>query len=401
MGLPKTEQTPDDSKRLPPARRRRARRLLLPLSADEREAFLDSIAHRASPSVDFYLFSLLSGLVLGLGLWVDAPALLVLGALIAPTMTPFVGIALGTISGSMRFFGRSLIGLLTASLLVFGVNTAAGRMTTFLGAPILTQAYLHTQLGWHHFIVLTLGSTLTAVAIIRSRRRAAVASVALAYELYVPLAAAGFGLGSGIPHLWPDGLVVFSIHLAWAAILGTLTLLVMGFRPLTLFGYTAGGVLTIAGILLIIGLSGAGAVVGGQVALPTLSPTATFPPTETPPPSPTATASQTPIPPTVTLPATLTPSLTLPPSETPIPSPTPIYAIVSAPVEFGGAILRDGPGYANTAITSILNGTLIELISENPTYADHAAWLNVRLPNGPEGWMLQSSITVATPAPNW
>ncbi|MBL7162883.1 MAG: DUF389 domain-containing protein [Anaerolineales bacterium] len=401
MSLPKTEQTPDDPKRLPPARRRRAQRLLLPLSADEREAFLDDIAHRTSPSVDFYLFSLLSGLVLSLGLWIDAPALLVLGALFAPTMTPLVGIALGTISGSMRFFGRSLVGLLTASLLVFVTSTVTGFITTFWDTPKLTQAYLHTQLAWHHFIVLAVGGSLTAVSIVRTRRRAAVASVALAYELYVPLAAAGFGLGSGITHLWPDGLVVFSVHLAWAAILGTLTLLVLGFRPLTIFGYTAGGVLTIVGIILVIGLGGAGAAVGGQVALPTPSPTATLPPTETLTPSPTVTASITPIPPTVTLPATLTPSLTLPPSETPVPSPTPVYAIVSAPEEYSGAILRDGPSFANTAITSILNGTLIEVLSEKPTEADNVPWLNVKLPDGPEGWMLQSAITIATPVPNW
>ncbi|MBC8505946.1 MAG: DUF389 domain-containing protein [Anaerolineales bacterium] len=401
MSLPRTEQTPDDLKRLSPARRRRAQRLLLPLSADEREAFLDDIAHRTSPSIDFYLFSLLAGLIIALGLWLDAPALLVLGALFAPTMTPLVGIALGTISGSMRFFGRSLIGLLTASLLVFVTSLSVGFMASYWKPFEFTQAYLHTQLAWHHFVVLAVGSILTTVAIVRTRRRAAVASVALAYELYVPLAAAGVGLGSGVPHLWPDGLVVFSIHLAWAAILGTLTLLILGFRPLTIFGYTAGGVLTIVGIILLIGLGGAGAAVGGQVALPTLTPSDTPPPTETLTPSPTGTASITPIPPTVTLPATLTASITVPPSDTPVPSPTPVYAIVSAPEEYNGAILRDGPSFANTAITSILNGTLIEILSEIPTQTDNVAWLNVKLPDGPEGWMLQSAITIATPVPNW
>ncbi len=401
MSLPRTEQTPDDIQRLTPARRRRAQRLLLPLSASEREAFIDDIAHRTSPSFDFYLFSLFAGLILGLGLWIDAPALLVLGALFAPTMTPLVGIALGTISGSMRFFSRSLIGLLTASLLVFITSTILGYVATFWGVPELTQAFLHTRLAWHHFVVLAVGSILTTVAIVRTRKRAAVASVALAYELFVPLAAAGFGLGSNISHLWPDGLVLFSIHLAWAAILGTLTLVVLGFRPLTLFGYTAGGVLTIAGIILLIGLGGAGAAVGGQVALPTYTPSITPPPTETLTPSATGTASLTPIPPTVTLPATLTASLTLPPSETPVPSPTPVYALVSAPDGYSGAILRAGPSFANTAITSILNGTLIEVLSEVPTQSDNVDWLNVKLPDGPEGWMLQSAITIATPEPNW
>jgi hypothetical protein len=38
MTLPNSEQFPDDPDSLPPARRRRARRLLAPLNADERAA---------------------------------------------------------------------------------------------------------------------------------------------------------------------------------------------------------------------------------------------------------------------------------------------------------------------------------------------------------------------------
>lgn len=401
MSLPRSEQTPDDPKRLPPARRRRAQRLLVPLNVDERESFLDDIAHRTSPSCDFFLFSLLTGLALGLGLWIDAPALLVLGALLAPTMTPLIGISLGTISGSMNFFGRSLLGLVIASMLVFLTSLAIGYTTTFFEAQKIAQAYYHSQIAWHHFLVVGIGSILTTLSIVRNRHRATVASVALAYELYVPLAVAGFGLSSGIPDLWPDGLVLYAIHLAWAASLGTLTLLVMGFRPLTLFGSTAGGVLSLVGIILVIGLIAAGAAVGGQVALPTPSPTVTPSPTNTLTPSQTPTVTNTPIPPTVTLPATWTPSLTLTPSETPIPSPTPVYALVSAPEEYDGAIIRAEPGFDGLSITSALNGTLIIVLDEAPVVEDGAPWLHVRIPDGPEGWMLESVITIATPVPNW
>jgi len=401
MSFAQTEQTPDDPQNLPPARRRRAQRLLEPIIVDERESFLDDIAHRTTPSCDFFLFSLLAGFALALGIWIDAPALLILGALLAPTLTPLVGISLGTISGSVPFFGRSLLGLSTASIMVFITSAGVGYLATFWEIPILAQAYYHTQIAWHHFLVVAVGSVLTTLSIARNRRRAAVASVALAYELYVPLAASGFGLGSGVPDLWPDGIVVFAIHLAWAASLGTVTLLVMGFRPLTLFGSTAGGVLSLAGIILVVGLIAAGAAVGGQVALPT--PTASITPTitNTLTPSITPTPSETPIPPTVTLPATWTPSITLTPSETPIPSPTPVYALVTAPEEYGGAIIRREPGYESVSLTSALNGTLIIILEDNPVDVDSTLWYHVRIPDGPEGWMLESAITIATPVPNW
>jgi len=113
------ELTPDDPDRLPPARRRRARRLLAPVDANERAAFIDRVAHRASPSFDFFLFSLLAGGVIAAGFLLDSSALLLLGALAAPLMAPAVGLSLGTVIGSGRFFFRSLLGLLIGGMLVF------------------------------------------------------------------------------------------------------------------------------------------------------------------------------------------------------------------------------------------------------------------------------------------
>ena len=262
MNLPKSEQFPDDPERLPPARKRRARRLLAPLNADERADFLDEIAHRASPTFDFFLFSLASGGVFGAGLLLDLPPLLLLGAIVAPLMAPVVGLSLGTMIGSGRHFLRSLIGLLIGSGLVFGSGVLAGLVTQIWFPPNLTQAHFHAQLSWSNFLVLALGACFTAAAMLHENLHPGIPSVALAYELYLPLVIAGFGFSSGIPHLWPDGLVVFAIHLSWGALLGALTFAILGFRPLTLFGYTLGGVVTLLGVILLIGLSGAGAVVG-------------------------------------------------------------------------------------------------------------------------------------------
>ena len=294
MNLPITEHIPDDPDRLPPARRRRARRLLAPLDADERAAFVDEIAHRASPTFDFFLFSLLAGVVISAGLMLDQPAILLLGSLVAPLMAPVVGLSLATVVGSIRFFLRSLVGFLIGSALVFLAGLLAGYLTRYWSPPTLIQAHSHAQLSWANFLVLAIGAVFTSAAMLHDGQRSAVASVALAYTLYIPIAIAGFGLSSTTPNLWPDGLVVYSIHLAWAALLGAITLVIFGYRPLTLFGYTFGGALTLLGIILLIGLGGTGAVVGGQMALPTPIPSATSTITLTP------TLTLTPVPPTAT-----------------------------------------------------------------------------------------------------
>jgi hypothetical protein len=390
MNLPTSEHLPDDPERLPPARRRRARRLLAPLEADERAAFLDELAHRASPSFDFFIFSLASGAILGMGLLLDAPALLVLGAIVAPLMAPAVGVALGAITGSARYFLRSLASS-DRLLSCFPCRRRAGYITRFWLPPDLSQAHLHAQLSWTNFIVLALGSGFTVATMLHDDHNPALPSVALAYELYLPLAIAGFGLVSGVPHLWPDGLVVFSVHLAWCLLLGALTLAVLGFRPLTLFGYTLSGAVVLFGLILLIGLTGAGAVFGGQFGLPTPIPTATFTVT------PTLTRTPTPVPPTATLTTTPTPTLTLTPTLTFTPSPTPVYALVESADDLG-AFLRSEPG--GRILRSYFDGTQMQILAETVDI-DGVVWVHVIAPDGMEGWMVESLLVraVTTPTP--
>lgn len=392
-----SEEYPDDPDRLPPARRRRARRLLAPLQADERAAFLDAIAHRASPSFDFFLFSLLAGAVISGGMLLDAPPLLILGTLLAPLMAPVVGIALGTVTGSVAHFVRSLIGMAIGSLLVFAVGMLAGYAASLWVPLELKQAYLAAQISWSNFLVLALGAILTAASMVRSERSAVLPSVALAYELYLPLVAAGIGLSSGIPHLWPDGLVVFAMHLAWGVLLGALTLAILGLRPLTLFGYTLGGVITLLGVILLIGITGAGAAFGGHLALPTLSPTptATTTPTLTPVPP-----TNTPVPPTKTPTETITPTSTATMTITPSLTPTLMLALVDAG-EAGGAHLRDNPGYQETSVALLANGTLVQILADPPVDIGGAIWVHVKAPDGATGWIVQTLLATATPAPNW
>jgi hypothetical protein len=318
-------------------------------------------------------------------------------------MAPVVGIALGTVIGSVRFFLRSLVGLAIGCLFVFLAGYFVADLLprylppVYLPSSELTLAHLSTQLlSWINFLVLAAAAIFTTISIVRSGHTTmpqgiALASVALAYQLYLPLVAAGLGFGGGQPFLFPDGLVVFAVHLAWAALLGALTLALLGFRPLTLFGYTLGAAVTLVGVILLIGLSGAGAAFGGQIALPTPIPT------DTPTLTPTLTKTPTPVPPTATLTPTVTPSPTLTPTMTLTPSPTPVLALVRAKTG-GGALLRDEP--AGKIITVLANGTLLKVFPET-VEKDRQIWVHVEAPDGTQGWILQTLLVTATPAPAW
>jgi uncharacterized membrane protein len=392
MNLPRSEIYPDDPEQLPPARRRRAKRLLAPLDIDERAVYLDSLARRTTPSFDFFLFSFISGIVLGLGLLIDSPVILVLGAVLAPLMAPLVGLAFGTVIGSIKFFLRSLVGLLIGSGIIFATGYAAGYLSQiWYSGESFSQSHLHTQLAWPNFVLLFAGALLTTVVMVKTERSSIAASVALAYALYIPLAAAGFGFGTGEPHLFPDGLVIFAVHLALAVLFSTITMALLGFRPLTIFGYTFGGAITLAGIVVLVGIMGAGVIFGAQVAVPTLTPTPTYTitPTLTNTSSPTHTLT-----PTFTLTPSLTPSLT--PTRTPTitPSPVPVFAIVNAGAEAQGAHLRDSAGFDGTSIQTVMNGTLVELLPVI-VEVEGFSWQHVRIPDTEqEGWILRSLLLI-------
>lgn len=389
--------TPDDPEQLPPARRRRARRLLAPMESEDRIDFLDRVAHRASPSFDFFLFSLLAGAVIAVGYLLNSQPILVLSAILAPMMAPVLGIALGMVVGSVQFFLRSLVGLIIGGVLVFAVGALAGYVSR-LWAPLdFSEALANTQLSWAMFVLVAFGAGLTSASMVRSEKSAALPSVALAYGLYLPISAAGLGLGSGESFLFPDGLVVFAQYLSTAVIISAITFILMGFRPLTLFGYTVGAVVLLFGIVVLIGISGAGASFGAQIALPTHTPTVTASPTLTMTPSP---VPPTPEPPTATASQTITPSLTSSPTSTLTPTPTPILALVDAQVG-GGAHLRSAPGFSAPSIRLLLNGTPLQVIPEEPVEEGGGIWIHVRTFDGDEGWMLQILLLTATPAPDW
>ncbi len=395
MNLPTTQQTPDNPNNLPPARRRRARRLLAPVDADERAEFLDKLVHRASPTLDFFILSLITASVMVLGLYWDSPAVIVLSVALAPMMAPFVGLALGTVTGSIRLFFNSLVSLLVGSALAFFAGWVGGQL---LGADIsngLTQARFITQISWINFGVLAAAALMTTVATVNMdyeipQFHPALPSTVLAFEIYLPLVAAGFGMGGNIAHFFPDGLVVFALHLSWGILLSALTLVFLGFRPLTLFGYSLSSVVALVGIVVLIGVSGAGAAVGGNLGIPTPVPSPT--PTQTP----TLTPTHTPVPPTATNTPTPTLTPTLTPTSTPSPTPTPVYAFVRAGTA-EGARYRSEPG--GTTIGFLADNTRVIQLPE-VVEKDGILWVRVIVPDGATAWIVQSLIVVPTSTPS-
>ncbi len=400
MSIPSSEPLlPEDENQLPPARRRRVRRALLPAGGDERVAFLEQLAHQVTPGFEFFLFTFLAGIILGIALSLDSPALYLLAALVAPFLGPALGLSLAVVVGSGRFFLKALVSLLIACLIIFGLSVLAGGIAkAVLPENELLLPFNFTVFSIPNFIVLAVGVGVANYMLVRSpRQKPLVASVAIAYELLLPLGVAGFSLSYGLPGSWVDGVMVFVVHLAWSALVGSIVLFLMGLKPANAFGYTLGSsiiLISLMAAVLIIGLMTAQPVVVSTLPTGTLTPSLTSPPPTLPLASPTLTPSPQP--------STLTPTVTIQPTFTPTvtvtPQPTPVWARVYAPMS-DGAIVREEPG--GKALTSLLNGSLVQVISEPVRGEGSTVWVQVRTESGLVGWMVQALLATATPAPAW
>lgn len=395
MTLPSSEPlSSDESRQLPPGRRRHRRRLLLPSTPDAKAAFAAELARRVTPSGDFYLFSALASVLLGCALIFDSPALFILAALIAPFLGPVMGLALASVAGSNRFFGQALGGMSIAAAIIFALGAAAGGLQHFLPASAHMQAPLHTVFTIPDTILLTIGAALATYLIVRlPEQRPLVASVALAYELYLPLGTAGYGLTAGLPGLFPEGLMVFVVHLAWAVLVSTVTLAVLGLRPFTLLGYTVASSLGLIILVALIAFSGFGAALTANFALP---PTHTLPP-PTPTVTTTPTLTGTPAPPTSTPTKTLIPTRTATGTLTPVP--TPVWARVYVR-ESNGAVVRAEPDFNSPIVTSLNNGSLVIVLPDTATFSG-VLWAHIRMEDNREGWIVQNFLQTATPKPGW
>ena len=368
------------------------------LGSDEHSALMDELIHEATPSFDFFLFSFLAGLILGVGLLTDAPAFFVLAAVVSPFMAPFFGLSLSIIVGTGRFFLRMLWSALLGGVMVFiggGLIGLIPRFWTYSAFNQLTQASMHSRLNWTDFLVFTAGILLATLAIIRSEQKPTLFSAILAYGLYLPVAVAGFGLASGIPHLWPDGFAVFLIFLIWTAIAGAIILRILGFHLMKPFGYGLALMLLLIGLLVVLGINNYYSAMVQQVEVASVLPTATPTPTNTA----TILPSETPIPPTLTE----TPTHTLVPSSTATltlaPSATPIWALIVS--ESGqGAVMRSEPSSSAKIVAYLLDGTLLKVFPETSKEGT-ITWVHVATSQGLEGWIVQILLKTATPAPAW
>src|SRR5512140_2816519 len=168
-------------------RRRRPSPLNERGTASELGARLESIVQRASPSFDFFVFSLLCGCILAAGYILDSPAILLIGILVAPLFSPWVGASLSTATGEFRLFRQTFGGMLISLTLVFATGALGGFISRLFQPLTFSQAFFHARLWWPDLLMLVLGSLILVITFIQSDEKPVIPSIMVAYEMFLPV----------------------------------------------------------------------------------------------------------------------------------------------------------------------------------------------------------------------
>jgi uncharacterized membrane protein len=359
--------------------------VIVPSGRTERAIYVNEIASRLVPAIDYYLFSLLCAVVLGAAILLDHPAIYILAALLAPFMAPLVGLGLSTAVGSFKFFGQSLGGLAIGSAFVFIGGLLSGWISKLIPDFYPNQALFHTSVSIPDLILLAVGTVLAIYLTVRvPKQRSLVASVALAYEVYIPIGVAGFGLASKMPQFFLPALRTAGINILLVILIGAIVLAFLKLRPFTFFGYLLTAILLGATAYTLIMSSAIKTELSNDSSLSAVSATPTLKNpgvaqyTETPKP-PTA---------TVPIPANATSTNTLVPTRTPTitntPKPVAVWATINEPL---GVYLREGPCVDDVRCPKIALPIGYERPVQVLSFSEDNKWAQVRVEDGREGWI--------------
>jgi len=394
MSLPTSHVLPDDFNQLPPSQKRRIRRSIKNAGESEVQALSVELKRRSTPAFDFFLYALLGALIAGLAVLLDSPLLFVLAAVCAPFLTPLMGIALAPAIKSLALFLQSLVSLLISLLIFFGGGALAGFLTSYLHLENFSQLILITSSDLVSWVILSFSAILCTVLFVRRESKPRLIGVLLAYQIFLPVTAAGFNLITGTRQLWLTTLILPFSRLTIAALIAAFVFMILGLHPRRAVSWLMFLLLIAAAtVMLIANLCGVQFITDHAAIFPIPTNTAT----QIPSPLPSSTPTPSPVlptdTPTPTPTRTNTPTLTL--TATLTPTPTPFWVIVRAE---NGAVIRQEPNYEALIVAYAQDGSLVQMLTE--TYQSGSTlWVKVIAENGVEGWIIHSLLVTATPSP--
>ncbi|MGE5221518.1 MAG: DUF389 domain-containing protein, partial [Omnitrophica WOR_2 bacterium] len=208
-------------------------KIILPY--ERRKDVLAQLSEASSPNFDYFLMIVLSAAIATLGLIVDSPAVIIGAMLVAPLMSPILGLSLASVAGEQHMFRRALVALLEGVILAVVFSASLSWFAQLLPFDVL-QVLPNELLARTHPTPFDLGiafagGAAAAYALAQPRLSAALPGVAIATAIMPPLCSVGIGLSLGNSDVWSGASLLFLTNLVTISFAGILLFIALGFRP--------------------------------------------------------------------------------------------------------------------------------------------------------------------------
>jgi uncharacterized hydrophobic protein (TIGR00271 family) len=202
---------------------------------------LDSIRLRfiraSSPKSSFFFLVVLSSTIATLGLIINSAAVIIGAMLLAPLMTPLIGIGLAIVTSDFKMLRNAFAGLLKGFILAVGVAllvTLANRVLPFVSLGELSSEILaRTRPSPLDMAIALSGGLAAAYATTEKSIPEALPGVAIATALMPPLSTVGIGFAMGQLNVAFGALLLFTTNAVTIAFASALIFFLRGFRPKT------------------------------------------------------------------------------------------------------------------------------------------------------------------------
>jgi uncharacterized hydrophobic protein (TIGR00271 family) len=210
-------------------------RLFHSLSKERRSDVLEELEKDSSPGFDYFLLVTLSCSIATFGLITNSVAVIIGAMLVAPLMSPILGLSLASVAGEQRMFRKAVIALVEGSLLAVALAALLGLFAVALPFDVFKELPGEILVRTHptpfDLGIGLAGGAAAAYALAQPRLPAALPGVAIATALMPPLCTVGVGIALGNGGMTFGALLLFLTNLAAISFAGIVVFVALGFRP--------------------------------------------------------------------------------------------------------------------------------------------------------------------------
>ena len=205
------------------------------LTYERRQEVLDQLSASSSPNFDFFLLVILSAAIATFGLITDSTAVIIGAMLVAPLMSPILGLSLASVAGKRNMFERAIGALGRGVLLAIALATMISWLSQLLPFDLLTtmpgEVLSRTRPSPIDLGIALAGGAAAAYALAQPQLSAALPGVAIATALMPPLCTVGIGISLRSPEIALGAFLLFLTNLVTISFAGILVFAALGFRP--------------------------------------------------------------------------------------------------------------------------------------------------------------------------